>query len=187
MATRESPFSIPAYRHYWLARFTSTIALNGMVVIIGWQVYDVARRTMAPREAALQLGLIGVAQFLPLMLLTLVTGLAADRFDRRWIARATTALELSCALALGYLTWTDRIGLPALFTIAALLGVARAFAAPALQALSPNLVPRPLLPQAIAMSSFAWQVGAIAGPPVGGYLYAIDPPLAYGPTCGRSC
>lgn len=184
MATRESPFSIPAYRHYWLARFSSTIALNGMVVIIGWQVYDVARRTMAPREAALQLGLIGIAQFLPLMLLTLVTGLAADRFDRRWIARSTTALELGCALALGYLTWTDRISLPALFTIAALLGVARAFAAPALQALSPNLVPRPLLPQAIAMSSFAWQVGAIAGPPVGGYLYAIDPPLAYAVAAG---
>jgi MFS family permease len=118
------------------------------------------------------------------MLLTLVTGLAADRFDRRWIARATTALELSCALALGYLTWTERISLPALFTIAALLGVARAFAAPALQALSPNLVPRPLLPQAIAMSSFAWQVGAIAGPPVGGYLYAIDPPLAYAVAAG---
>ena len=75
MANRTSPFSIPAYRYYWLARFCSTIALNGMVVIIGWQVYDVARRTMEPREAAVQLGLIGVAQFLPLLLLTLVTGL----------------------------------------------------------------------------------------------------------------
>ncbi|ATE64517.1 MFS transporter [Rhizorhabdus dicambivorans] len=179
MARSPSPFSIPAYRYYWLARFSSTIALNGMVVVIGWQVYDVARRTMPPREAALQLGLIGLAQFLPLMLLTLVTGLAADRLDRRWIARATTALELLCAIALAVMTWRDTITLPALFAVAALLGVARAFAAPALQALSPNLVPPALLPAAIATSSVAWQVGGIAGPPLGGYLYAIDPPLAY--------
>jgi len=174
-----SPLSIAAFRNYWFARFFSTIALNGMVVIIGWQVYDVARRTMAPREAAVYLGLIGVAQFLPLLLLTLVTGLAADRLDRRWIARGTTALELLCAATLALLTWGDRETLPALFAVASLLGVARAFAAPALQALSPNLVPKEMLPSAIAFSSFAWQVGAIAGPPIGGYLYAIDPPLAY--------
>ena len=179
MAKRESPLSIPAYRRYWLARFCSTIALNGMIVVIGWQVYDVARRTMEPREAAIQLGLIGVAQFLPLMVLTLVTGLTADRIDRRWIARTTTALEMLCAAALGLITWYDVASLPALFTVAALLGVARAFAGPALQALAPNLVPKALLPAAIATSSIAWQVGAIGGPPFGGYLYAIHPPLAY--------
>ncbi|MEQ1882654.1 MAG: MFS transporter, partial [Burkholderiales bacterium] len=179
MAARVSPFSIPAFRYYWFGRFTSTIALNSMVVILGWQVYDVARRTMLPREAALQLGLIGVAQFVPVMLLTLVTGLAADKYDRRWIARGTTALELLCAALLALLTWRDSVTLPALFAIAALLGVARAFSGPALQALSPNLVPKAILPAAIATSSYAWQVGAIGGPALGGYLYAIDPPLAY--------
>lgn len=179
MASRASPFSVPAYRHYWAARLCSTIALNAMVVIIGWQVYDVARRTMSPRDAAMQLGLIGLAQFLPLLLLTLVTGLIADRLDRRWIARATTALECICAITLAVMTWTGSESLPALFTIAALLGVARAFAGPALQALSPNLVPAALLPAAIATSSIAWQIGAITGPPFGGYLYALDPPLAY--------
>lgn len=179
MTVRVSPLTIPAYRHYWLARFSSTIALNAMVVIIGWQVYDVARRTMAPREAAVQLGLVGLAQFLPLMLLTLVTGLAADRIDRRWIARGTTALELLCAAALAAMTWYDATSLPGLFSVAALLGVGRAFSGPAFQALSPNLVPKAMLPAAIATSSIAWQVGAIGGPPLGGYLYAIDPPLAY--------
>ena len=179
MATRESPFSIPAYRHYWLARFSSTIALNSMVVIIGWQVYDIARRTMAPREAAVQLGLIGLAQFLPLMLLTLVTGLVADRIDRRWIVRTTVGLEMLCVASLALMTWFDVISLPALFAVAILLGVARAFAGPALQGLAPNLVPQRLLPAAIATNSIAWQVGAIAGPPLGGYLYAIHPPLAY--------
>ncbi|ABQ67577.1 MFS transporter [Rhizorhabdus wittichii] len=184
MAKSAHPLSIPAYRSYWLARFASTLALNGMVVIIGWQVYDVARRTMPPREAALQLGLIGLVQFLPLMLLTLVTGLVADRIDRRWIARSTAALEMLCAAALALLTWLDLINLPALFVIAALLGVARAFAGPALQALAPNLVPKAVLPAAIAVSSFAWQVGAIAGPPLGGYLYAIHAPLAYAVSAG---
>jgi len=184
MAARVSPFSIPSFRYYWLGRFCSTIALNSMVVILGWQVYDVARRTMAPREAALQLGLIGVAQFLPLMLLTLVTGLAADRFDRRWIARTTTGLELSCAAALALMTYLHAASLPALFTVAAMLGVARAFSGPALQALSPNLVPRAILPAAIATSSYAWQVGAIGGPALGGYLYAIWPPLAYAVATG---
>lgn len=179
MAARVSPFSFPAFRCYWLGRFSSTIALNSMVVIIGWQVYDIARRTMEPREAALRLGLIGVAQFLPLMALTLVTGLAADRFDRRWIARLTTTLEMLCAAALALLTWTHTISLPALFAIAALFGVARAFSGPALQALAPNLVPKPILPAAIATSSYAWQIGAIAGPALGGYLYAIYAPLAY--------
>ncbi|KKC23833.1 MFS transporter [Sphingomonas sp. SRS2] len=179
MAARESPFSIPAYRHYWLARFSSTIALNSMVVIIGWQVYDIARRTMAPREAAVQLGLIGLAQFLPLMLLTLVTGLVADRIDRRWIVRTTVGLEMLCVASLALMTWLDVLTLPALFGVAVLLGVARAFAGPALQGLAPNLVPQRLLPAAIATTSIAWQVGAIAGPPLGGYLYAIHPPLAY--------
>jgi MFS family permease len=184
MAKTQHPLSIPAYRRYWLARFSSTIAINGMVVIIGWQVYDVARRTMLPREAALQLGLIGLVQFLPLMALTLVTGLVADRVDRRWIARSTAALEMLCAAALALMTWFDVINLPALFVIAALLGVARAFAGPALQALAPNLVPKEILPAAIAVSSFAWQVGAIAGPPLGGYLYAIHAPLAYAVSAG---
>jgi MFS family permease len=174
MASSTSPLAIPAYRHYLLARFASTIAQNSMVVVIGWQAYDIARREgMSVGSAALQLGWIGVAQFLPLMVLTLVTGLVADRMDRRWIARATAALELFCAAVLALLAWHDDTTLPALFAIAALLGVARAFAAPALQALSPNLVPRDLLPRAIAMSAMAWQIGAIVGPPLGGYLYAI--------------
>src|SRR5688572_6814743 len=174
-----SPFAIADYRFYWVARLASTIAQMSMVIVIGWQVYDIARLTMDVKGAALQLGLIGVVQFVPLFALTLVTGWTADRLDRRWVARATIALELFCAAALAWLTWRGTVTLPSLFVIAALLGVARAFAMPALQALSPNLVPRELLPKAIALSSIAWQSGAIAGPAIGGYLYAFDPHLPY--------
>ena len=175
--TAGSPFSITDFRYYWVARLASTVAQMSMVIVIGWQVYDIARETMGIKSAALQLGLIGLVQFVPLFALTLITGWTADRLDRRVVARATIALEILCAIILGWTSWQGTITLPILFAVAALLGVARAFAGPALQALAPNLVPREILPKAIAMSSIAWQSGAIAGPAVGGYLYAAAPPL----------
>jgi MFS family permease len=174
-----SPFSIRDYRFYWIARLTSSLAQMAMVIIIGWQVYDIARLTMTTRQAALQLGFVGLVQFVPLFALVLVTGWTADRVDRRLIARASIALELFCAATLAWLTYRGATTLPALFFIAGLLGVARAFAGPALSALAPNLVPRALLPRAIAMNSIAWQVGAIAGPAMGGYLYTIAPMAPY--------
>ena len=151
-----------------------------MVIVIGWQVYDIARQTMGVGEAAFQLGLIGLFQFVPLFALTPVSGWAADHFDRRHITRAALALELFCALVLFAFTRSGGITLPILFAVAALLGVARAFAGPAFGALAPNLVPRDLLPRAIALSSTAWQVGAIIGPALGGMLYDITPHLSYG-------
>jgi MFS family permease len=179
-----SPFAFPAFRCYWVARFTTVIAQNAMVVVIGWQVYDIARATMGMKAAALQLGLIGLAQFLPLLALTLVVGWTADRIDRRWIARGAVTLELGCAAALALLAWAGSTSLPALFMVAALLGVARAFASPALSALAPNLVPHAVLPRAIAASAIAWQAGAIIGPAAGGYLYAGAHWLPYAAAAG---
>ena len=179
MSLLPEPLRIAAFRYFWLARLTTTIAQMAMVIVIGWQVYDIARHTMGLKEAALRLGIIGVVQFVPLFLLTLVTGWTADRVDRRWIARAAVALELACALILAYFAWTHSTTLEILYIVAALLGVARAFAGPALGALAPNLVPREILPRAIALSSMAWQTGAIVGPAVGGYLYAYAPYAPY--------
>src|SRR3954466_4668096 len=99
-----------------------------MVIVIGWQVYDIARQSMGLKEAAFRLGIIGLVQFVPLFLLTLVTGWTADRVDRRWIARAAIALECGCAGALAYFAWTQETTLEILYVVAALLGVARAFA-----------------------------------------------------------
>ena len=174
-----APLRIPAFRALWLARLATTIAQMAMVIVIGWQVYDIARETMSIREAAFQLGLIGLVQFVPLFLLTPVSGWAADRLDRRHIGRAVLLLEMLCAAILFIATWRGFISLPILFGVAALLGVARAFAGPAFGALAPNLVPRELLPRAIALSSTAWQTGAIAGPAIGGILYDITPHLPY--------
>jgi MFS family permease len=173
------PFRIANFRAYWIARFAATLGQMAMVIVIGWQVYDIARETMTIKQAAFQLGLIGVAQFVPLLLLSLIAGWVADRIDRRWIARAAVALEAFCALFLAWLTYADAISLPALFGVAALLGVARAFAGPALGALAPNLVPKAILPTAIALSALAWQSGTVIGPAMGGYLYAAADWLPY--------
>ena len=175
-----APLRIPGYRYFWIARLMTTIAQMAMVIVIGWQVYDIARETMSIREAAFRLGLIGLVQFVPLFVLTPISGWTADRLDRRHIARAVVSLELLCALTLFVATWGGFISLPILFSVAALLGAARAFAGPALGALAPNLVPREILPQAIALSSAAWQAGAIAGPALGGILYDVTPHLPYG-------
>jgi MFS family permease len=173
------PLRIPDFRAFWLARLTTTIGQMAMVIVIGWQVYDIARSTMDIREAAFQLGLIGLVQFVPLFLLTPISGWTADRLDRRLVARAVILLEMVCALILFASTLGGFINLPILFGVAALLGVARAFAGPALGAMAPNLVPREILPNAIALSSTAWQAGAIVGPALGGILYDVMPHLPY--------
>lgn len=173
------PLRIPAFRAYWLSRLATTIAQMAMVIVIGWQVYDIARQTMSIRDAAFQLGLIGLVQFVPLFVLTPISGWTADRLDRRHVARAVIALELLCAVILFGATWSGTISLPILFGVAALLGVARAFAGPALGALAPNLVQREILPNAIALSSAAWQTGAILGPALGGILYDVSPHVPY--------
>ena len=179
MSFLPEPLRIPSFRFFWVARLSTTIAQMAMVIVIGWQVYDIARHTMGMNAAALRLGIIGLVQFVPLFALTLVTGWTADKVDRRWIGRASVALELGCAAALAWFAWKHTTTLPILYTVAALLGVARAFAGPALGALAPNLVPREILPRAIALSSIAWQSGAIAGPALGGYLYAAAPFAPY--------
>ena len=97
MSFLPEPLRIRAFRYFWLARLSTTIAQMAMVIVIGWQVYDIARATMSIREAAFQLGLIGLVQFVPLFVLTPISGWTADRLDRRYIARAVIALVLLCA------------------------------------------------------------------------------------------
>jgi MFS family permease len=179
--TKTSPLQFRDFRLFWIARFSMVMAQMMIVVVVGWQVYDIARSRygMTPKEAAFQLGLIGMVQFLPLLVLTPVTGWAADRFERRLVARFAIALDLADALALGWLTASGSLTLPWLFVVAALHGVVRSFAGPSMSAMAPNLVPPAVLPRAIAMNSIAWQSAAVAGPALGGFLYASDAALPY--------
>lgn len=172
-------FAIGRFRLFWTTRLCSTFAQNGLVVVIGWQVYEIARVSMGIKTAAFQLGLIGLAQFLPVFGLSLPSGWIADRVDRRRIAQVCIGLQMSCAAALVLLNLGGKPPLAAMFGVAILLGVARAFSMPAMGALAPTLVPRTLIPRAIAASAIANRVGAIVGPAAGGYLLAAGAPLPY--------
>ena len=181
MTAPTHPFGIRDFRLYWFARFCAVAATMAMVVVLGWQVYDLARGTygMSIAQSSLLLGLIGLAQFLPLFLLTPFAGWIADRFERGRVVICANAIDLLIALALGYLTANDALTLPILFAMAALHGVARVFVGPAMSAIAPNIVPAVMLPRAIALSSIAWQSASVAGPALGGLLYAREMALPY--------
>ncbi len=176
-----SPLAIPDYRRFWLSRCLSVFAVTGVVVVLGYQIYDVARGTygMSMRAAAFQLGLLGLVQFLPQILLAPVAGVVADRFDRRNIAMLFTALDALVVAALALVTWYDWRSLPVLFALAGLHGAARSFIGPAQSSIAPNIVPAGLMPRAIAIGAMAWQIGSIGGPSLAGVLYAFGPALPY--------
>lgn len=161
-----SPFAYVPYRLYWFARISAILALQMQIVATGWRVYDVSGSAMA-------LGFIGLAEFLPSILLVLVTGHVADRFDRRRVINACQALEIVAMLVL----WTSLLdeggSLWPAFVAVGILGTARAFEMPAASSLVPNLVPAAVFPRAVALNSSAWQGASIVGPALGGLLYGL--------------
>lgn len=175
------PLQVRDFRLIWLARFISVAATTAMVVVIGAQTYQIARTTyqMDEQQASFMLGILGLTQFLPFMLLTPLAGLVADRMDRRYVAATATAIDLVIAMVLALANARGFLTLPFLFTMAALYGSARVFISPSLSAIVPNVVPAELLPKAIAMSSVAWQSAAVVGPVVGGFLLARNHALPY--------
>ena len=168
-----SAFTYPSFQRYWAARLCVTLAIQMQAVAIGWQVYDLTRRP-------LDLGLVGLAQFLPSLGLALITGHVADRYDRRTVMALCIIVEALCAVLFLTFTLQDGTNMPFLFGVLVLFGTARAFEFPASVALMPNLVPQRLFTNAAAWSSSSWQVATIVGPAIGGLLYAIGPEAVYG-------
>ncbi|CDO34877.1 Major facilitator superfamily MFS_1 [Novosphingobium sp. KN65.2] len=181
VSTPSSPLRIADFRKFWFARFMSVVATTGMVVIIGYQLYDVARSEygMSIPQASLQLGILGLVQFVPLFLLTPVAGVVADMFDRRKVAAAAMCVDMIIAGGLAVTTMLEIHSLPLLFFFAALHGSARIFVGPALSAIAPNIVPAELIPKAIALNSIAWQAGTVVGPASYGFLFAHERALPY--------
>ncbi len=179
--SKTHPLQYRDFRLVWLARFISTAATSAMVVVIGAQVYQLARRTygMSEAESAFLLGLLGLVQFIPFMLLTPIAGVLADRMDRRHLGAMASAIDLSIGLVLAAANTWDFVSLPLLFTLAAFYGCARVFIGPAISAITPNVVPVDLLPKAIATSTLAWQSAAVIGPTAGGFLLAANPAMPY--------
>ena len=168
-----SAFTYPGFQRYWAARLCVTLAIQMQAVAIGWQIYDLTRRP-------LDLGLVGLAQFLPSLGLALVTGHVADRYDRRTVMALCIIVEAICAVLFLMFTLQGGTHTPFLFGVLVLFGTARAFEFPASVALMPNLVPQRLFTNAAAWSSSSWQVATIVGPAIGGLLYAVGPEAVYG-------
>jgi MFS family permease len=143
-----------------------------VAVAVGWQVYAI-------RKSAFDLGLIGLAEFLPLLLLALPGGQLADHHSRRRILAASLGLNAAVAGALLLVTIDGATQLWPFLALAAGNGVAASFGFPAGRALGPSLIPPGLLPSALALRSIAFQSGTVAGPALGGLLFAIEPELAY--------
>jgi len=168
----QAPFSYPAFRLFWFARLSTTFAYQMFGVAVGWQIYDLTR-------SAYVLGLVGLVQFLPSVVLVLASGHIADRYDRRHVVRACQAVEALVALALSAAALTGHASVQAIFLCVVVIGAMRAFETPTLQALLPSLVPPQVLPRAVALSSSASQTGIILGPAVGGFLYVAGAPVVY--------
>ena len=169
---RFAAFRHVGFQRYWAARFLSTFAVQIVSVAVGWQVYDLTRDP-------LDLGLIGLVQFAPSLLLVLVTGSVADRFGRRLIMGSSAFLECGCAVILLYLTIQGLESVLPVFAVLALFGTARAFFGPASSALLANVVPTKDFANAVAWNSSSWQVATIGGPVAGGLLYGVSPEAAY--------
>jgi len=160
------------FTRFLAARFLATLAVQMQTVAVGWQVYEVTRNP-------LDLGLIGLSQFLPFVLLILPAGHLADSRDRRRILGACFALECACALLLLAFAAHGLESARPVFAVMVLFGIARAFAMPTGQALLPNLVPRAQFGTAVALNSSTWQVATIAGPALGGIVYLAGAPVVY--------
>ena len=176
-ATADAGNRYAAFRHrpflaFWAARFLGTFSTQIVSVAVGWQIYDLTRDPF-------DLGLVGIVQFLPSLLLFLVTGAASDRFGRRLIMAIAVAVEVVCAVALLLLTWHGLTGPGPIFGVLALFGVARAFFGPASASLVANLVPPEDFSNAVAWNSSAWQTATIVGPVAGGLLYGLSAASAY--------
>jgi MFS family permease len=184
-----NPFRLPTFRLFWACRIASVFAIQIQGSTLAWQIYGVVRDhklaegaplSVAIKSAALGVGMVGLAQFLPMLLLALPAGEIADRRDRRAILISCYIADAICAALFLGLALTGTARAAPLLGVAALFGAARAFLAPASSSLVPMMVPREALPQAIAINSMAFQVGTIAGPALAGPLIAVSPEFAYG-------
>jgi len=151
----------------------SSVAFQMMSVAIGWQIYSIT-------HSAFALGLVGLSQFLPMFILTLVVGHVADRYDRRTIAFVCQAIQGVAALTLCIATWRGMTDQGLIYLIAAIAGSARAFESPSMAALLPNLISRAQLQYATAWSTSANQTAQILGPAMGGLLYGLGALAVYG-------
>jgi MFS family permease len=167
-----SLFKQPSFAKFWISRILSSTSFQMLSVAIGWQMY-------ALTHDAFSLGLVGLAQFIPMVLLTFIVGQIADRFDRRRIVFVCLLIESLTAALLLIGSLGGWLGREQILLLAAILGACRAFEGPTSSSLLPQLVQKKILQQAISVSTTAGQTAQILGPALGGLLYSIGPASVY--------
>jgi len=165
-------FKHRAFMRLWFARLAGTAANQMLLVAIGWQMYDLT-------HSAWDLGLVGLFQFLPALLLVLVAGQVVDRFHRARIAALCMAAQALIALALVWGSATHFVGREMLLAGSVAVGIVRAFQMPTQQALTPMVLPPALLPRGLAFSSAGMQSAIVAGPAIGGFVYVAGAQVVY--------
>ena len=174
-AGNASVFKHRAFALYWFSRIASILAFHMLMVAVGWQLYELT-------GSAFDLGMLGLVQFIPMVLLTLFVGHVADRYDHRVILMLCQATEGCAAAILAFATLAGSLDTRLIYVIVAVVGASRAFEIPTMAAIIPALVPRAAVPSAMAWFSSANQTGQIAGPALGGVLYLLGPGTVYGIT-----
>jgi MFS family permease len=173
MSNRFAAFRHSSYTRYFFSRFLTSFAAQVVSVSVAWQMYD------ETRNPAL-LGWIGLVQFLPALLLVVVTGNAADRLGRRLVMGCGALVMMSCAASILMLVLAGNFNPMLVLAILTLFGTARAFYGPAATSLAVNLVPREDFPNAVSWITSSWQMATIGGPVIGSLLYGLAPQAAYG-------
>jgi MFS family permease len=170
-----NPLAVLRYRGYAAyaaAKFCTTLCWQMLSVAVGWQVYALTHNP-------LDLGYLGLVQFLPFVVLVLPGGHTADHVDRRFVLIAAYAAAALCAGILAWLSFTGFKAVWPIFAVMGVFGAGRAFWMPASAAVTPNLVPPEAFPSAVALNSMLFEVGVIAGPALGGLLYLVGPSVVY--------
>ena len=162
----------PPFAFLWSSRVLANVGSHMLAVAVGWQLY-------ALTGSALDLGLVGLAEFVPIIVLTLVVGQVADRCDRRLIAVVCQVVKAAATATLALGTLGDWQSKTSILALVALIGAARAFENPTMTAMVPEVVPRTRVARAMAWVVSANQTAQIVGPAVGGFLYALGPATAY--------
>jgi MFS family permease len=157
---------------FWCARTATGGAFMMQGVAVGWQIYDLTNNP-------LDLGLVGLVQFVPIVAMAVVIGQIADRYDRRFVAGISQVVKALAAAAFALGTWQGWLSREAMFAILFVSGTARAFEVPTMHAMVPGIVPAAILPRAIAASATAQQTAVICGPAIGGFLYLFGPATVY--------
>ena len=170
-------FQAPGVKSFIIANSALYIGLMLQAATLGKHIYDITGREI-------DIGLLGLAEFLPVALLVFVSGTVADRYNRRRVAVTAMVGEFMCALALVFYSRTNPTSVAPIFLIAIAYGASRAFVSPAMRSIGPMIAPEHGLPQMVAMYSAVWTGAMIVGPAMSGFLYAAAPWIAYATAAG---